>query len=320
MNIKARISFILIIAFILNTYMEENSFFLSHSHYCFITFLPLSWVQLLIKFGGLRQKLYDSILLFIFRYSTVLSYLIIKYHLLLFYFRIGSLHIGDLINKYMNLNIFILLLSLLLSRFHFGGYVILFSLIFIRLDLAVVSMCRFYRNHPDILHKNFPQMIPPHTRSMWSQAVKVIGEASSNPQVQTVAVAVAGALTWKALDVYDTIKQEGIAEADRLAEDARQKQAIEAEAIRQKEAIEAEATRHREALEAEASRHRETLDAETTRHKEALQAEASERQKDRQEENKRLAFDKMSSPDFDTLSDEQKRRIRDTAESGDINF
>jgi signal transduction histidine kinase len=262
----------------------EFSFTLTFTDYSFLMILPLSWIQVLIKFGAWRQHLYNSILLFVFSYSSLLSFIIIKYHLILFYFRIWSENIGRFIEKYIYFSTFCLFIGLLLSRLHLAGYAIFFCLVFLRLDFAVVAMCRFYRSHPDIFRKNFPQSILPHTRSMWTRVSQAVVEASSNPQVQGAAVLVTGALAWKVLDVYEVSKQEDISEEDRLAEAARQK---EAEAARQKE---------------------------------ALEAEALERKKDRQEENRRLAFDKMSSSDFNALSDEQKKRIVETVETGEIKF
>lgn len=269
----------------INPIILFNSVEFSFTDYSFLMILPLSWIQVLIKIGAWRQHLYDSILLFVFSYSSLLSFIIIKYHLMLFYFRIGSENIGRFIEKYIYFSTFCLFIGLLLSRLHLAGYAIFFCMVFLRLDFAVVAMSRFYRSHPDIFRKNFPQSILPHKRSMWTRVSQVVVEASSNPQVQGAAVLVTGALAWKVLDVYEVSKQEGISEADRLAEAARQKEALEAEAARQKE---------------------------------ALEADAFERKKDRQEENRRSAFDKMSSSDFNALSDEQKKRIIDTVETGEI--
>lgn len=142
---------------------------------------------------------------------------------------------------------------------------------------------------------------------MWSRASQVVTEAITNPQVQAVGVAVAGALAWKALDVHEIHTQKEIAEADRLAA-----------ATLQEEALKAEAERQAETLKAEKERHVETLKAKKERNDEAIKAEAAERAKDRVEENKRKAFEIMSSTEFNQLSDEQKERVITTAKTGNF--
>jgi len=58
---------------------------------------------------------------------------------------------------------------------------IMLGLLFIKLDLGVLSMARFYKQYPLILDKHMPGI---HTskRPMY----RVIQEAAQNPQVQAV--------------------------------------------------------------------------------------------------------------------------------------
>lgn len=69
------------------------------------------------------------------------------------------------------------------------------NILFIRLDIAVFNMLRFYIKYPENL------AILYNKRTMWTNTVKIIQEASTNPQVQAISVAVKGALAWKCLDV-----------------------------------------------------------------------------------------------------------------------
>lgn len=263
-----------------------------------LLFLPLPIKELLLKYTTWRQRLYDKTMILLLA-NNITGFIIIKVHTMLLYFRYYCQKIGDSIEHYIGLNTVALLVSMICSRLHVAGTMIIFCLLFIRLDFAVLEMLRFYKRNPTILDRNFPQ-IKANTRGMWSKAQKIITEAATNPQVQAVSVAVVGALAWKTLDVYDTQAQKEIAEADRLAETLRQKEAIEAEALRQKEAIDAEALRQKEAIEAEAKQ----------READRL-AEAKQREADRRDENYRLAFEKLTSPDFDTLSPEQQALIRE---------
>ena len=70
--------------------------------------------------------------------------------------------------------------------------------------------------------------------------VKIAQEAASNPHVQAVGVAVAGALAWKVLDVYDTQANKEISAEDREAENMRHKEEM---AMRERELEEARLTR-----------------------------------------------------------------------------
>jgi hypothetical protein len=91
-------------------------------------------------------------------------------------------------------------------------------------------MCRFYKKHPNQLLNHFPGA---HIskRGMWKVGMQIIEEAGTNPKVQAVGVAVAGAVAWKALDVYEMLKQEGTSALDReaLIEEGRKDRQAEAE-------------------------------------------------------------------------------------------
>ena len=293
----------------------------------FIAFKDLVSIQLK-KLNDFRQSIYDMVTLFLVK-IPVIGQIVIKYHIALLYFRYLCIKIGEKIERIINLNTIAIIISMICSRLHIAGYMIICCLLFIRLDFALVSVARFYNNNPLVLQRNLPQLSDPNRRGMWSSARKIITEAANNPQVQTVAVAVTGALVWKSLDVYDTQTQKEIAEVDRItesrerehdreAEANRQAEALEAEALRQKESLEAEALRQKEAIEAEALRHKESLEAETLRHKEAIEVEVQEREKDRVEENKRAAFDKMCSPEFTNLSEEQQAQVKQVVQDGKI--
>lgn len=230
-----------------------------------------------------RQKLYDNIVLRIFfSKKYFLQKIIILLHTSLFYFR----YYCECLNEHISLNnlkLIMFAVSFISSRLHFVEYLILFCLVFVRLDFAVIKMLRFYKKYPEFLSKNFPNLI--HKRHMWTQVTRSVVEAASNPQVQAAGALVAGALAWKGLDVYDTVKQEAIAEADRFAEDQR----------------------------AEANRVAENQRAEADRVDENKRAEA-----DRIAENQRAAFDKYTSAEYEQLSDKQKESIAHTINTGEI--
>lgn len=42
--------------------------------------------------------------------------------------------------------------------------------------------------------------------------MKIVEKPDTYPKIQTVIVAVAGVVSWKALDVYETLNQEGMSE------------------------------------------------------------------------------------------------------------
>ena len=240
-------------------------------------------------------EIYDSITLSLLK-IPVIKQGVIVYHIGLLYFRYQCERIGLFIERFINLNTFALILSFLCSRFHVSGYMIIACLLFIRIDFAVLAMCRFYKERPEIMYNNFPKINQIHRRDMWSKTTKIITEAATNPQVQAVGVAVTGALAWKALDIHDTYIQKEVAEADRVAAATLQEQALQAEKDRQDAALAAEKDRQ---------------DA-------ALKAETVERDKDRVEENKRKAFEIMSSVEYSQLTEEQKERVVETLKTGNL--
>lgn len=162
-----------------------------------------------------RQKIYDNITLSLLQIK-IIKPLVLSYHKGLFYFRYFCERAGCFVEHYVALNTFALLLSIICSRLHIAGYMIVACLILIRLDFTV-AMLRFYKPRMELAIAHFPQLNQLNRCGMWTSAFKALGEAASNPQVQAVGVAVTGALAWKALDVYDTLKQADIAQADRDA-------------------------------------------------------------------------------------------------------
>lgn len=173
-------------------------------------FLPQSFQNLLEKYSLFRQNMYNKFCNFILL-KYPFNILLKLCHRFLFSFRFLSLSFGAFIEKYISLNMFALIISIIMSRVHLAGYLIIFCLLFIRLEGAVLNMLRFYKKYPEQLNILY------HKRTMWTNTAKIIQEASTNPQVQAISVAVTGALAWKCLDVYDTIKAQAIADADRLA-------------------------------------------------------------------------------------------------------
>ena len=270
-----------------------------------MTLLYTKFFELSIMLNHLYQSIYNKIIFKVYS-ITSLRVPIIYYHTFLFYFRYYSIMFGLFVEKYISLNMLAIVVSIILSRLHLAGYLIMGCLLFIQLDFAVLNMLRFFKKYPEVLHTHFPQ-IRVARRGMWTQAARTINEAASNPQVQAMGVAVAGALVWKAIDVYDTHKAGIIAEADRVAE------AAQREADRVAEAAQREADRVAEAVQREADRIAEAAQNEANRI-----AEATQHHLDRLEENKRLAFSVATSTEFNNLSEEQQQHIRDVEKTGQL--
>lgn len=299
-NILLKYKFIIIfnaIIFIIllnNTnYLLEQDVDVINFSYLLAAYMPQSLYNFLLNVAIWRQQLYDKVTLKLLN-IFIIKDLIILMHTCLFYFRIKSVALFEFIERYINLDVFMIILSVVCSRLHIAGYMIVGCLLFFRLDLAVMYMARFYKKYPLILDKNFPQINKGDKRSMWSKAAPLISEAAQNPKVQAVAVGIGGLVVWKALDVHDTYKQADIAEADRQTE------ANEREKDRQ----------------AEYQRHQELVQAEYQRHQEVVQAEANEREKDRQVDTKRLAFEKVTSPEYNELNNEQQTLINEVLKTG----
>lgn len=117
---------------------------------------------------------------------------------------------------------------------------------------------------------------------MWTSAKQIVQEAATNPQVQGIAIAVVGAVAWKTLDVYDTVKNMAMTELE-----------IEANAKQAELDREAEAVQRQNDRDIENARHREALEAENIRHRDAIEAEAKQRQLDR-ESAERIAYLEMT--------------------------
>lgn len=199
-------------------------------------FLPQSFQNLLEKYFIFRQNMYNKFCTFILL-KYPFNILLKLCHRFLFIFRMLSLSLGNYIEKYISLNMLALSLSIIMSRINIAGYLIIFCLLFIRLDFAVLNMLRFYKKYPEHL------TILYNKRTMWTNTAKIIQEASTNPQVQAMGFAVAGAVAWKCLDVYDTLKEEGIAEVARAAENVRHAEEMQ---MRHEELDEARLARHDE--------------------------------------------------------------------------
>jgi hypothetical protein len=231
--------------------------------------MPHSLVENLQKFSTFKQKIYDNMTLSLLDNPSLAPF-ISFYHRFLFAFRIYSVDFCNFLERFVNLQVAAIIISLILSRLHFGGALIIFCLVFLRLDFAVLSMARFYQKRPERL-KNLYHI---QQRYMWSRVVKVAEEAASNPNVQTAATLVVGALAWKTLDVYDTQAQKEIAEEDRIA----QKEIAEQDRIAQKEIAEqdriAENQRHADEIkmrEAELTEAKESRKDENRRHQEDIE-------------------------------------------------
>jgi hypothetical protein len=198
--------------------------------------LPLNIKAILNKIGDIKQNMFNNFCIYCLN-SLWLKPAIVTWHRFLFWFRISCIDLGLLIEKRISLNFLAFIISMACSRLQVAGYLIFFCLLFIRLDFAVLSMARFYKRYPKRLEALYDNNNI--SRSMWTRVSAIAQEAASNPQVQTISVAVAGALAWKALDVYDLIKTESIAEAEN-------KRHEEEMAMRKLELEEAKASRNDE--------------------------------------------------------------------------
>jgi len=208
-----------------------------------------------------------------------------------------------------------IVISMVCSRLHVAGYLIIIGLIIIRLDYAYNKIAAYYRKYPIRLANDFPQtQIPnpknPIRRYMWSKTTKIVVDAAQNPMVQATAVGISGAVAWKSLDYLEAGRNAESAKLDResaekLAEKTRADTAEEGHFNRVSaeklaaEQREADMQKHRESLAEEARKHRESLaaeaeqrqldrEAEYRRHRESLAAEAEQRRFDR-ESAERLA-------------------------------
>jgi len=265
--------------------------------------IPLSLKEMIHHYAQWKQKWYNKVTLHLLDNKFSAPFIKIL-HLFLLYFRYSSTLVIDFIERYVNINAFAIIISVIFSRLHIAGYLIIFCLLFLILDFAVVSMSLFYKNNPTQLVKHFPGAYTAK-RGMWRLGQKVIEEAAINPKVQAVGVAVAGAVAWRALDVYDTIKQEDMSALDReSAERMADKDRESTERMADEDRAE-ETARHNKDVEAEAEQRQKDRDAEAQQRQEDRNAEAEQRQKDR-ESAERIAAQETTTKENSSEKDDKK--------------
>lgn len=239
-----------------------------------MTLFPFTIKEKICQYSLFRQRLYNKITLKLLENSKT-SAIISLYHKMLFNIRIYTEDFYFFISRYMNIHVLAIIISLIFSRLHLAGYLIVFCLLFLRIDFSTLSMLHFYKQNPERLKILYTI----NKRFMWSRTVRIAEEAASNPQVQAAATLVGGALAWKILDVYDTQVLVELSEKDRLAENQRNSENIAAENQRNSENVAAENQNHKEEMqmrqkeleEAKASRHDENQN-----HKEEMQMRQKE--------------------------------------------
>jgi len=237
------------------------------------------------------QSFYDWIMESLLR-LPILNRMVLFYFWILCIFRLGCM---ILVEKYTipNLHLSAFIISVALGRAHHTGIIIIFILIFANFEFSFLRMARFYKKHPMLLGLHFPEWQDPKRKM--HRVVQAIVEVAQNPTVVAAGTLVAGAIGWKALDVWDSHKQEGISEKDRIAtavqsdkdrtaENQRHRENLATESRERQKDRDTEAQERqkdrdasreelRMTLEADDRRHRETLEAENQRHRETLLAE-----------------------------------------------
>lgn len=224
-------------------------------------------LHLLEMMSTIYQKFYDRTMEFLLSVPGI-KVLIVYYFRFLMRFRLACMDIGERYTQ-TELGIIGVFLATIASRLKFAGVFVTISLIICYLELQFQNMAKFYRKRPILLVQHFPDGQDPK-RNM-HRITQAVVDSLSNPTVVAVGAGVAGALGWKALDVWDTTKQEHLAEKDR-----------EAAAINAQKDREAEAIQQQKNREDEYRRHRENIEAEDRRFDKQIQVEATERQKDRE--------------------------------------
>lgn len=187
-----------------------------------------------------------------------------------------------------NVNLAALSISMITARLHVGGWLIVVCLIILRLQASFRKVARYYQADMTRLNRDFPH-IRMEKRYM-KRATEAIVEALENPKTQAVAIAVGGALAWKAMDLWDTSKNAEIAESDRKAAietaDKDRKATIDTADKDRKAIIDtADKDRLQEAMERQKDRI-----AEDARHRQTLEAEATQRQLDRESATQRSSL------------------------------
>ena len=256
-------------------------------------------LNLLAMMSTIYQKFYDKTMEFLLTIPGI-KVLVVYYFRLLMQFRLACMDLGK---RYTLTEIGLInfAVTTVISRLSFGWVIIVLNCILCYLELQAASMARFYRKRPTMLAQHFPESQDPKRRM---HKIKYVVDALSNPVVAaSIASAGATAVGWRAIDAWDTAKQENIAEKNREAEDLRAEKNREAENLRAQKDREAENLRfdrqmqledrrHRENLEAEAIQrqkdrddeyrmHRENLEAEDRRHRETLEVENQKNRENR---------------------------------------
>lgn len=237
-------------------------------------------LRLLEMMSTIYQKFYDRTMEFLLSVPGI-KVLIVYYFRFLMQFRLACMDIGERYTQ-TELGIIGVFLATVASRLRFAGVFVTISLIFCYLELQFQNMAKFYRKRPTLLAQHFPEGQDPK-RNM-HRITQAVVDSLSNPTVVAVGAGVAGALGWKALDVWDTTKQERMAEKDRdaasinaqkdrEAEDHRFDRQMQIEANERQKDRDAEAIQRQKDRDDEYRRHRETLEAEDRRHRETLEIE-----------------------------------------------
>lgn len=176
---------------------------------------------------------------------------IVKYYHIMILFRIYSIKVGNFIEKYLNLSTLSVIISIVCSRLHLAWPMILVCLLLLRLDSMATNTLKYYKRNPSQQSHLQPYFSKRH---MWKATKTIIEQGSSNPQVQAAAVAVGGAVIWKAVDYLEAVKQEAISEAVNASNE---KVAEETNAANIKIAEEANATNRKIAEETNTLKTRE---------------------------------------------------------------
>jgi hypothetical protein len=221
-------------------------------------------LNLLTMMSTIYQKFYDKTMEFLLTIPGI-KVLVVYYFRFLMQFRLACMDLGERYTQ-TELGIIGVFLATVASRLKFAGVFVTISLIICYLELQFQNMAKFYRKRPTLLTQHFPDGQDPK-RNM-HRITQAVDDSLSNPTVVAVGAGVAGALGWKALDVWDTTKQERTAEKDREAASLNAQKDRETDAIQQQKNRDDEYRRHRENLEAEDRRHRETLEIENQKNRE----------------------------------------------------
>lgn len=166
------------------------------------------------KISVTSQKYHDFIMELLLNTKVISFFLLIWIRFLfLFHDFYLNLHIrfGD-----NNVNLAALAISMIAARLHLSGWLIVVCLIILRLQGSFRKVARYYQSDMTRLNRDFPH-IRMEKRYM-KRATEAIIEALENPKTQAVAIAVGGALAWKAMDLWDTTKNAETAAKDRDAE------------------------------------------------------------------------------------------------------